>query len=52
MSNMKMDMVMTMEEETGKMTINQSATVDYSDFNKIDAITIPQEVIDNAQVIE
>lgn len=52
MSNMKMDMVMTMEEETGKMTINQSATVDYSDFNKIDAITIPQEVIDNVQVIE
>lgn len=52
MSNMKMDMVMTMEEETGKMTINQSATVNYSDFNKIDAITIPQEVIDNAQVIE
>lgn len=52
MNNMKMDMGMTMEQEGGKITIDQSAIVDYSDFNKIDTITIPQEVIDNAQVIE
>ncbi|KGR81564.1 hypothetical protein CD32_19615 [Lysinibacillus odysseyi 34hs-1 = NBRC 100172] len=52
MNNMKMDMIITLEEEDGKMTIDQSATVDYSDFNNVDAITIPQEVIDNAQVLQ
>lgn len=52
MSNMKMDMIITLEEEGGNLTIDQSATIDYSDFNNVDAITIPQEVIDNAQEIQ
>lgn len=52
MKNMKLDMVMSIEKDGGLMTIDQNATIDYSDFNTIDEIKIPQEVIDQAQAIE
>ena len=49
LTNMVMDLVMTMEIEGMTTKIDQSSTVDYYDFNSIESIVIPQEVIDTAQ---
>ena len=49
LTNMAMDLVMTMEVEGMATKINQTSTVDYYDFNSIESIVIPQEVIDTAQ---
>ena len=49
LTNMVMDLVMTMEIEGMATKIDQSSTVDYYDFNSIESIVIPQEVIDTAQ---
>ena len=49
LTNMVMDMAMTMDVEDMTMKIDQSSTIDYYDFNSIDSITIPQDVLDNAQ---
>ncbi|MCA0972840.1 hypothetical protein LCM20_19825 [Halobacillus litoralis] len=47
----KMDMSMniTVEEAGEKMTIDQTTKGSYSNFNEIDEITIPDEVIENAK---
>lgn len=52
MKNMKLDMVMSIERDGGTITIDQNATIDYSEFNTIDEIKIPQEIIDSVQEIE
>ncbi len=49
LTNMVMDLVMTMEVEGMTTKIDQSSTVDYYDFNSVESIVIPQEVIDTAQ---
>jgi len=49
LTNMVMDLVMTMEVEGVATKIDQSSTVDYYDFNSVESIVIPQEVIDTAQ---
>ena len=49
LTNMAMDLVMTMEVEGMTTKIDQTSTVDYYDFNSIESIVIPQEVIDTAQ---
>ena len=43
---MDMDMDMTIEEET--INLKQKVNAQYLNLNKIDAITVPQEVIDSA----
>ena len=52
LENMNMDLVMTMAAEGETLKLNQSTTADYSEFDTIDAITIPQDVIDSAQALE
>lgn len=49
LTNMVMDLVMTTEMEGISTKIDQSSTVDYYDFNSVDSIVIPKEVIDTAQ---
>lgn len=44
-----MDLAMTMEMDGMKTKIDQTSTVNYYDFNSVEAIVIPQEVIDTAQ---
>jgi len=44
--DMVMDMAITMDGETVTMVQDLKST--YSNFNEVDTITIPQEVIDNA----
>ncbi|RNF39268.1 DUF6612 family protein [Planococcus salinus] len=45
--NMEMSLDMNIEEET--MSIQTDVQVDYSKYNEIEEITVPQEVIDQAQ---
>ncbi|MGM9951651.1 MAG: DUF6612 family protein [Lysinibacillus sp.] len=52
LENMEMDLVMTMQVEGQTLKMSQNTTADYSEFDTIDAITIPQDVIDSAQVLE
>lgn len=49
LTNMVMDLGMNFTEEGIESKITQSVTVNFSDFNSIDSITIPQEVLDNAE---
>lgn len=44
-----MDLAMTMEMDGMKTKIDQTSTVNYYDFDSIENIVIPQEVIDTAQ---
>lgn len=52
LTNMVMDLVMTMEVEGVTTKINQSSTINYYDFNSVESIVIPQEVIDTAQEMD
>ena len=52
LENMNMELVMTMVAEGEALKLSQSTTADYSEFDSIDAITIPQDVIDSAQALE
>ena len=49
LTNMVLDIVMTMEVEGITTKVDQSSTINYYDFNSIESIVIPQEVIDTAQ---
>ncbi|WP_332646776.1 DUF6612 family protein [Lysinibacillus sp. 54212] len=49
LTNMVVDMVMNINEEGIETKITQSATINYYDFNSIDSITVPQDVIDTAE---
>lgn len=49
LTNMMMDLVMAMEIEGVTTKIDQSSTIDYYDFNSVESIVIPREVIDTAQ---
>ena len=42
------DLAMEMNMEGTNAKISTLSTINFSDFNKVDAITIPQDVIDNA----
>ena len=42
------DLAMVMNMEGTNSKISALSTINFSDFNKVDAITIPQDVIDNA----
>ena len=48
MTKMVMDFVMTMDVDGVLSEVNTSSTMTYSNFNTIDTITIPQEVLNNA----
>ena len=47
-TKMNLDFVMTMDIEGVTSKVNTASTIIYSDFNEVDAITIPQDVIDTA----
>ena len=49
LTNIAMDLVMTMEIEGMTTKVDQTSTVDYYDFDSIESIIIPQEIIDKAQ---
>lgn len=42
------DLAMEMNMEGTNAKVNALSTINFSDFNKVDAITVPQDVIDNA----
>lgn len=48
LTDMVMDFVMTMDVEGETMTMDTNTNISYTDFNHLDAIEIPQEVIDTA----
>ncbi|WP_079478390.1 DUF6612 family protein [Halobacillus salinus] len=47
--HMVVDMNMTIEQDGEKVTIDQSMEGSYSKFNEVGEITVPEEVIQNAQ---
>ena len=47
-TKMNLDFVMTMDIEGVTSKVNTASTIIYSDFNEVDTITIPQDVIDTA----
>ena len=49
LTTMVMDLAMTMEMDGMTTKIDQTSTVNYYDFNSVENIVIPQEVIDTAQ---
>ena len=48
MTKIVMDLVMTIDVEGVTAKVNTLTTMDYSNFNSVDSITIPQEVLDTA----
>ncbi|MCM3790441.1 hypothetical protein M3221_18870 [Domibacillus indicus] len=48
--DMIMDMTMEMEGES--MKVNQVMNADYSNYNKVKAITVPEDIVKNAQEIQ
>jgi hypothetical protein len=47
-TKMDIDFVLTMDVQGVTSKINTASTIIYSDFNEVDTITIPQDVIDTA----
>ncbi|WP_050182320.1 DUF6612 family protein [Domibacillus robiginosus] len=47
-----MIMDMTMEMEGQSMTMNQVMNADYSNYNEVEAITVPDDVVNNAQEMQ
>ena len=47
-TKMNLDFVLTMDVEGVTSKVNTASTIIYSDFNEVDAITIPQNVLDTA----
>lgn len=47
-TKMNLDFVLTMDIEGVTSKVNTASTIIYSDFNEVDTITIPQDVIDTA----
>ena len=48
MTKIVMDLVMTIDVEGVSAMVNTLSTMTYSNFNSVDSITIPQEVLDTA----
>ena len=48
--NMTMDMDMKIEEQ--EMNLNQDMKMTYSNYNEVDEIVVPDDVIENAEEIE
>ncbi|WP_309241390.1 DUF6612 family protein [Domibacillus sp. PGB-M46] len=48
--DMTMDMTMEMEGES--MKVNQVVNADYSSYNKVKGITVPEDIVKNAQEIQ
>ncbi|MCI2255955.1 hypothetical protein L2D08_16500 [Domibacillus sp. PGB-M46] len=45
-------MDMTMEMEGESMKVNQVVNADYSSYNKVKGITVPEDIVKNAQEIQ
>lgn len=48
----KMVMDMTMEMEGQSMKLNQTMNADYGNYNKVETITVPEDVVNNAQEMQ
>ncbi|TFD98151.1 DUF6612 family protein [Jeotgalibacillus sp. R-1-5s-1] len=52
MESLVLDMTMNMDMEGETMSIKQHLESDYTEYNTVDEITVPQEVLDNAVEME